>query len=100
MTDYGITVERLSAPTDRKDPDATERFTFNFAAELDGETISTSDFVLPDGLTEGSSSDTDSSASVLVSGGSEGLVYRLTCRITTSGGRTLDQTKWILISEQ
>jgi hypothetical protein len=100
MTDYGE-IGTPTCPADlEKDPDATIKLTFYWASQLNGETISTSDFVLPDGLTEGTNSGTGSTRATLVSGGSCGGKYRVTNRITTSGGRTLDQTKTVLVREQ
>lgn len=99
MTDYAET-SSPSYPADlEKDPDSTIRVPFYWASQLNGETISSSDFVLPDGLTEGTNSGTGSMRATLVSGGDSGGKYRVTNRITTSGGRTLDQTKVVLVSE-
>lgn len=90
--DYGSYVNGSCAPDFELDPDATEDFQFNFAGELDGDTIATVDFLLPDGLTEESSSNTDTTATIFVSGAACGVVYRITCRYTTAGGRTRDKT--------
>jgi hypothetical protein len=99
MSDYDE-IGTPTCPADvEKDPDATIKLTFHWAAQLAGETISTSDFVLPDGLTEGTNSGTGSIRATLVSGGSLDTKYRVTNRITTSGGRTLDQTKVVLVRE-
>lgn len=99
MTDYGMAA--LSGRIDQeKDPDATVDYEFLWAPSLDGDTISASDFLLPDGMTEVSSSNTDTTATVFVSGGSCGAIYRLTNRIVTAGGRTLDKTIRVRITEQ
>lgn len=90
--DYGSYVNG-SGPADYElDPDATEDFTFNLAAELDGDTIASVDFVLPDGLTEVSSSNTTLTATVFLTDAECGVTYRVTCRYTTAGGRTRDKT--------
>lgn len=100
MSDYDE-IGTPTCPADlEKDPDSTIRVPFYWASQLAGETISTSDFVLPDGLTEGTNSGTGSTRATLVSGGDCGAKYRITNRITTSGGRTLDQTKVVLVREQ
>jgi len=99
VTDYGDTMTP-DCPADlEKDPDNTIRVPFYWASQLGTETISASDFVLPDGLTEGTNSGSGSTRYTLVSGGSCGGKYRVTNRITTSGGRTLDQTKVVLVKE-
>ena len=100
LTDYGDNLAPDWPADLEKDPDSTIKLTFYWASQLAGETISTSDFVLPDGLTEGTNSGTGSLRATLVSGGSVDTKYRVTNRITTSGGRTLDQTKVVLVREQ
>lgn len=99
MSDYGICPVHRYA--DRvKDPDATVLLSFGWAADLDGDTIVTSTFLLPDGLTAGTESNDDTSANVLLSGGIEGCKYRVTNRITTAAGLTLDKTHRVLVREQ
>lgn len=100
MSDYGDIVEPCGAPDFELDPDATEDFTFNLAPELDGDTVSSVDFLLPDGLTEESSSNTTTTATIFVSGAQRGRVYRITCRYTTAGGRTRDKTIRVIGREQ
>lgn len=90
-------METLGQPDIEKDPDSTTDIPFNWALDLNGDTISTSSFVLPDGLTSVSTSSTTTTATIFVSGGSEGRVYRVTNRIVTAGGRTWDWTKRVLV---
>lgn len=100
MSDYGACMSADGSPDFVKDPDSTEDFSFNWVADLDGDTIVSSDFELPDGLTEVSASNTSTTATIFVSGGSAGLQYRVTNRIVTAGGRTLDMTIRIYVSER
>jgi hypothetical protein len=58
------------------------------------------DFLLPDGLTEVSSSNTTTTATIFVSGAECGRTYRITCRYTTAGGRTRDKTIRVIGREQ
>ena len=53
-----------------------------------GETITTSSWTASPGLTLGVTSDTDSTATAWVSGGTAGQPYLLTNTIVTSAGRT------------
>lgn len=98
--DYGSCVSGRYRPDYFQDPNETLDYEFNFAAELGTDTISTVDYVLPDGMTEGSSSNTTTTATVFLSGGTAGSTYRVTCRITTAGGRTHDKTIVILVGDR
>lgn len=53
-----------------------------------GETISTSTWTAASGITVSSSSNTTTTATVWLSGGTHGQEYLVTNRITTSAGRT------------
>lgn len=100
MIDYGATSDPCYPADLEKDADDTILVRFNWAAKLAGETISSSDFILPDGMTEGTNSGTGSYRATLVSGGTEGSKYRVTNRITTSASRQLDWTKVVLVRAQ
>lgn len=98
MSDYGLGCT-YGTPDFTKDPDSTEDYPFFWAPELDGDTISTSTFLLPDGLTEVSTSNTTTTTTIFLSGGDSGRTYRVTNRVTTAGGRTWDKTIRILVNE-
>lgn len=100
MSDYGVNGTTNYNPDYIKDPDATLDFEFDWSAELDGDTISAVDFLFPDGLIGGTESFSDNLATVFVSGGSDGAVYRVTCRVTTNGGRIMDKTIRILVTDR
>lgn len=100
MTDYDSTVCPPYQPTDEKDPDAIDNFVFNWVVQLDGDTISTSSFLLPDGLTSVTTSNTTTTATIRVSGGTASSIYRITNRVVTAASRTLDKTKYVLVREQ
>lgn len=96
-TDYGISVNGGN-PNYAKTPDETIRVPFHWAEALDGETLLTTAYELPDGLTNEAEEDEDSVQSVLVSGGNAGT-YRVQCTVTTSGGRELQQVKRVVVRE-
>lgn len=100
MSDYGEVLNPVISPDYVKDPDSVIDYEFDWAAELNGDTIASSDFLLPDGLVEGSTDFTDTTTTVFVSGGSAGALYRITNRVTTAGGRTFDKTIMILVQER
>ena len=100
MSDYGDDSSDSSSPDFIKDPDSTEDYAFNWVMDLDGDTISSSTFELPDGLTEVSTANDDTKTQIFVSGGTECEIYRITNRIVTSGGRTFDKTIRVQIRER
>lgn len=83
-----------------KDPAGVLDYVFDFAPLTNGrgdtdwlasgDTISSKTVTAETGLTVDSSSITDSGTSVTawLSGGTAGSVYRVTCQIVTAGGRT------------
>lgn len=80
-----------------KDPDEVLDYVIDWTATLDGDTISTSTWTVPAGLTKDSSSNTTTAATIWLSGGTVNTDYAVLNRITTAGGRTLDKTLTFLI---
>ena len=83
-----------------KDPDATLDYSFDWTAWLGEDVITAAEFVLDTGLTEVSSGHDDKTATAFVSGGEVGQTLGVTCRVTTSGGRTDDRTIYLRIVER
>lgn len=83
-----------SLKTFTKDPSATLDYTLDWYADgwLGTDTISAVTWVVPSGLTQASSSNTTTTATIWLSGGTVGTDYEVTCRITTAGGRVDDRT--------
>lgn len=75
------------------DPDAILDYRISWAVWLDGDTIDTSTWILPDGTVLDSDAHTHTSTitTVWVRGATSG-VYTVTNRITTAGGRSDDRT--------
>lgn len=85
----------------KKDPDATLDWVWDWNEWLDeGETISTSTFIVSVGITVSSTSNTTKTATVWLSGGTAGQVYQVTNRINTSSGRTDDRSITIRVTER
>lgn len=88
-----------------KDPNAVVDFAIDWSAWLaltppgTADTISTSTWTVPAGLTKGSEINTTTKATVWLSGGTAGETYEITNRIVTAGGRTYDQTLRIVVRE-
>lgn len=98
-----------------KDPDAVLDYTFDWAADTNGssdpdatdwlasgETISSAVVTVESGITKDSDSITDTNTSVTVwlSGGTAGTRYDVACKITTSASRTDERTRIIYVKER
>lgn len=90
----------MSSVTIRKDPQAVLDYGFDWSAWLDSDTIATSGWIVPDGLTEVSESNTTTTTTVWLSGGTASTTYRVVNTITTAGGRTDERSLLIRVSER
>jgi hypothetical protein len=72
-----------------QDTDEAVSHTVNWQRDLNGGTISSVSWSTG-GLTNESQTNTTTTASVRLSGGTPGQVYRVTCAITTSLGEDLE----------
>lgn len=76
-----------------KDPDEVLDYKLDWSARLGaGNTIVTSIWIVPAGLTKDSDVFTTTTTTIWLSGGVLGVRYELTNRITTTGGHTMDQS--------
>jgi len=73
-----------------KDPDAVKDYVIDLTAWLDEDTISTTAWTVPSGITKDSDSKTTTTATIWLSGGTAGQEYGLVCRVVTACGRTED----------
>lgn len=90
-----------SFPTFIKDPDAVLDYPFDWSDWLKpGETITTSAFAVSAGLSLDSSSNTLSSATAWLSGGTPSTPYLVTNHITTSAGRADDRSITIRVQNR
>ncbi len=76
----------------RKDPDELQDYTVDWASFLGADTIATSSWSVPAGLTNSASSKTTTTATVWLSGGTGGYEYEVTNTITTAAGRTYEKS--------
>ena len=83
-----------------KDTHAVMDFQINWVTWLVTDTIATSTWIVPDGLTKVSDSNTTTTTTIWLSGGTIGVLYELTNRITTAAGRTDDRTIRITVKEK
>lgn len=83
-----------------KDPDSVLDYQVDWSDWLDGDTISTSDWTVPTGITEDSDSNSTTSATIWLSGGTAGNEYECVNQIVTAAGRTADRTIVIKVEER
>lgn len=83
-----------------KDPSAKLDYMVDWSAWLGADTIASSIWVTPVGLTASAPSNTTITATVWLESGTVGSQYTVTNRITTAGGRTNDRSILIQVSEQ
>lgn len=84
-----------------KDPDEVLDYTLRWSRRLDGDTIDTSSWTIDDdALEQESNSNTDTTTTVWLSGGTIGEKYTLTNRVVTAGGRTMEESVTIRIRER
>jgi hypothetical protein len=90
-------------PTFVQDPEARLDYTWNWAPWLTGndDTISSATVFVPDGLTaDGEPLVDEAVVTQMVSGGALGSSYKMTCRITTDGGRINERSIYLIILDQ
>jgi hypothetical protein len=84
-----------------KDPNDVLDYRWNWVNWLiDGDTIATSTMIPEPGIVVDSDDHDDTSAWVWLSGGTTGQTVRVTNRVTTAQGRTIDRTAAFHIRER
>jgi hypothetical protein len=83
-----------------KDPNSVLDYQIDWSTWLASDTIATSTWTAPTGITIASSSNTTTAATVWLSGGTAGVWYSLVNRIVTAGARTEDRTIQVRVEER
>jgi len=83
-----------------KDPDAILDYGFIWDQWLGADTIVSSSMIVEPGLVLDSDSNTTTTTTAWLSGGTAGEIYSVTNRITTAAGRTDDRTIKIKVIER
>jgi diaminopimelate epimerase len=76
----------------QRDPSSVLDFTVDWSKWLGTDTIATSTWTVPAGITKASDTHTTTAATVWLTGGAAGDKVKVTNRITTTGGRTDERT--------
>jgi hypothetical protein len=99
MSDYGyVDSSQVRSADFTQDSNEVLDYPFQWAGRLDGDTIESSSFLLPDGGTSNSTSMSTVAATIFFSSSSPGL-YRITNRVVTAGGRTMEWTIRVQVTE-
>ena len=83
-----------------KDPEAVLDYKVDWTDWLDGDTINTSAWTVPDGITKDSDNNTTEVATIWLSGGTALQTYVLENKITTTGSRSDERTIYIEVKEK
>ena len=84
-----------------KDPDETLDYSVDWSEWLAvGETIVTSTWTAPTGITKGSDTKTTTVCTVWLSGGTAGLVYTVANKISTTSGRIAERSLFIEVQQR
>ncbi len=84
-----------------KDSDALSDFSVDWSSWLaTGETISTSEWTVPSGLTEGATTESSGVATVWLSGGAVGTTYRVSNKISTSESRVDERSFFVRVTDR
>jgi hypothetical protein len=90
----------MAFPKFNKDPQSVLDYQVDWSDWLDTDEISTSTWSAPAGITIDSETETDTTATVWLSGGTDGERYEVTNEITTDGGRTDNRTILIVCKQK
>ena len=88
---------------DDKDPDDVLDYEIDWSTWLTasgGDTISSSTWTVPTGITKTTDSHTTTTTTIWLSGGTAGTTYTLTNEIVTAGGRTKDQSVRVKVKDE
>ena len=87
-----------------KDPSDIRDYSFDWTRVLatadPDDTIATSTWTIPAGLTKDSEANTTTTTRVWVRGGTAGENYTVTNRVTTAGGRTLERSALLPVRDR
>ena len=88
----------MAYPTCLKDPDAVLDYGFDWNNWLaSSETIVSAVWTIPAGITKVSQVETDGYTTIWLSGGTANTDYNLSCKMTSSDGRTDERTATIKV---
>lgn len=90
----------MSSNTFHKDPEAVLDYVVDWEDWLDGDTISTSTWTVPTGITKDSDSNSTTTTTIWLSGGTVATRYALVNHIVTAAGREDDRTICVVVKQK
>jgi hypothetical protein len=83
-----------------KEPSEALDYSINWARDLGNDTITTSTWTVPPGLTENGTSNTETTTAIWLSGGVLSKTYIITNEVVTAGGRTYRENIYLTIARK
>ena len=83
-----------------KDPNEVLDYKIDWTDRLAGDTIVSVQWVVPAGIVADSNSFSPTEAILWLSGGTSGELYIMTCRVTTAGGRVMDESVRLRVKDR
>jgi hypothetical protein len=83
-----------------KDPQAVLDYQIDWSAWLATDTITSSAWTMPAGITKASDTKTTTTTTIWLSGGTAGQQYQIVNTIVTAGGRTEERTLTIVVENR
>lgn len=90
----------MSLKWPEKDPDETLDYRISWSARLAGDTIASSEWTVPSGMTKESDSNTNTATTIWLSGGTDKQTYSIVNHIVTAEGRVMEQTVRIRVKSR
>lgn len=85
--------------TFQKDPDEVLDYQVNWSEWLGADTITTSTWTVQTGITDGLKTNTSTTTTIWLSGGTAGVEYEIKNKIVTAGGRTAERSFYVAMVE-
>ena len=82
-----------------QDKDEAIAYTMNWAGDLNSSTLAAVTWTIPSALTNESQSNTTTTATVRLSGGTAGQVYKVECSVTSATGEDMQAHFLLAITE-
>ena len=92
--------ESITPKSIPKDPNSTLDYAFDWSSWLGSDSLASHTIIADSRLTVNSSSQSATSVTVWLSGGTAGYLHDVTCRVTTTGGRIDDRTITLDVAER